>query len=381
VNHPVFDTDITFQMLLTHTSSLRDNWDVMPLYEGDSPLSLGYYLEEYFTPGGEFYSSEDNFYNDLEPGTSLNYCNNAIALVGYLVEVISGIPFDEYCEINIFDPLDMDETAWFLKDLNIDNIAVPYDYNEDWELEPLKHVGESRYPAGQLRTSSPQLCNFIISMLNDGTFESNSILNEDIIDLIFTPQFSEMPMMWTDDFIGLIWFGEDTWEFYWHHTGGLPGCSTEIRIYPLDEIGIVVLTNGPVRNSMDPVIDQLYIYGKEITNSPPSNPTCVYDKGNDEVILMSVDPDNDQIRYGISWDNNQNVDNWTDYFNSSLEVRINCEGRKGTIGVIAEDKYGGESVWVSVTVKNKSFNDFYHLIFRLIQRFPIFEKIINQIKL
>ena len=35
------------------------------------------------------------------------------------------------------------------------------------------------------------------------------------LKLIFTPQFSEMPMMWRDDYIGIIWFGEDTYEFYW----------------------------------------------------------------------------------------------------------------------------------------------------------------------
>ena len=113
VDNPNYDTDITFQMLVTHTSTIRDNWDYMPSYEGDSPLSLGYYLEEYLTPGGEFYNSSRNFYNK-EPGKGFNYCNVATALVGYLVEIISGMPFDEYCQMHIFDPLDMYETSWFL---------------------------------------------------------------------------------------------------------------------------------------------------------------------------------------------------------------------------------------------------------------------------
>ena len=41
VNHPDYPlTPITFKMLLTHTSGIKDNWDVMPYYEGDSDLEL-----------------------------------------------------------------------------------------------------------------------------------------------------------------------------------------------------------------------------------------------------------------------------------------------------------------------------------------------------
>ncbi|MCD4699789.1 MAG: beta-lactamase family protein, partial [Phycisphaerae bacterium] len=70
---------ITFRMLLTHSSSIRDNWGVMPYYDGDSPLPLGEYLADYLVPGGAFYSA-NSFYN-WEPGTDWFYCNNGFALV------------------------------------------------------------------------------------------------------------------------------------------------------------------------------------------------------------------------------------------------------------------------------------------------------------
>ena len=50
-------------MLLSHTSGIKDNWSVMPYYDGDSEFELNYYLEEYLTPGGEFYGSNSNFTN------------------------------------------------------------------------------------------------------------------------------------------------------------------------------------------------------------------------------------------------------------------------------------------------------------------------------
>jgi len=115
-----------------------------------------------------------------------------------------------------------------------------------------------------------------------------------------------------------------------------------------------------------------YVY-VSLNNSPPANPTCVYDKTTDELILLSVDPNNDQVRYGISWGNNQNVDLWTDYFNSNLEVRIDRDNHKGTVGVIAEDEYGDQSEWVSVTPKSKTINNFNPWLIRLIQQFPILE--------
>ena len=82
VNHPdYFSTPVTFKMLLTHTSGIKDNWGVMPYYDGDSDLELGYYLEQYLNPGGEFYNSNSNFI-DAMPGTYYDYSNIGAALIG-----------------------------------------------------------------------------------------------------------------------------------------------------------------------------------------------------------------------------------------------------------------------------------------------------------
>jgi hypothetical protein len=175
--------------------------------------------------------------------------------------------------------------------------------------------------------------------------------------------------------IGIFWFKEEVEDgvFRWGHGGSTTGVCTFFVIYPSDNIGIVVLTNGPGGNNLYPIVSKLYEYGKIITNTPPGNPTCLYDKTTDELVIKSVDPDNDKIKYGVSWSNNQNVDLWTEYFNSSLEVKIDCDGHKGNVGVIAEDQYGGQSEWISVTPKIKLSNLFTPIIERLIQRFPILE--------
>jgi hypothetical protein len=101
------------------------------------------------------------------------------------------------------------------------------------------------------------------------------------------------------------------------------------------------------------------------SGSPPSNPTVAYNKENDELTVSATDPDGDQIRYGVSWGNNQTVDKWTGFYNSGEEATIDCEGHEGTVGVIAEDSTGLQSGWVSVTPKNKV------IIWSFLEKFPI----------
>ena len=127
VYHPDYPlVPITFKMLLTHLSGIKDNWSVMTYYDGDPQLELSYYLNEYLAPGGEFYNSNLNFTNSM-PGTNHTYTNNGAALIGLLVEEISNQPFNEYCSENIFAPLSMNNAFWFLSEIdNLDQVASPY---------------------------------------------------------------------------------------------------------------------------------------------------------------------------------------------------------------------------------------------------------------
>ena len=68
---------------------------------------------------------------------------------------------------------------------------------------------------------------------------------------------------------------------------------------------------------------------KENGNHPPNKPTCIYDKSTDELVVKAIDPDGDQLRYGVDWNNDMNIDQWTDLVPSETDQRIKCDGRKG----------------------------------------------------
>lgn len=120
-------------------------------------------------------------------------------------------------------------------------------------------------------------------------------------------------------------------------------------------------------------------YGTD--NRAPNNPACSYDQIMDNLVITATDPDNDQIKYGVDWNNDLIIDQWTSLIASGTEQRIDCGGRTGTIGVLAEDEYGAQSDFVSLKSKNEFIEKlFFNCLFdRFINRFPLFEKILNQI--
>ena len=296
VNHPDYpDIDITFLMLMTHTSSIQDNWNFIFYINGDPTVPLGEFLEEYLTPGGEYYDSGENFYSS-EPGTYYGYCNVGAALIGYLVENISGVPFDEYCETNIFQPLDMAETAWFLADLNVSNIAVPY-FWEAGDYVPYAHYCTNVYPAGSLRTSVTQLRNFLIMMMNDGVYNSTQILQASTVELMLTQQLEWLELM------GIIWWHYDLYgRLIWCHPGTTPGCRTAIAIDPETNIGVILLTNS-ANNAYNTITSKLFDFAE---NQPPYTPSSPEpENGSTDVSIYTDlswtggDPDGDDLTYDV----------------------------------------------------------------------------------
>jgi CubicO group peptidase (beta-lactamase class C family) len=235
------NTPITTRMLLTHTAAIEDNWDVMlDLYvPGDSPIPLGTFLAEYYVPGGEYYHGLKNFYAD-EPGTAYHYANVAVALAGYLAEVVSGTSFENHCQQGIFGPLGMDETAWRLAGLNVNNVAMPYRHTGGGQYEAYGHYGYPDIPDGALRTSVNQLARFLIAFINFGTYQDTSILTPSSV--------AEMPAEQIPDIAagqGLIWYREErNDDLLMGHNGGDYGVATQMFFRLNDGVGTILLANG-----------------------------------------------------------------------------------------------------------------------------------------
>ena len=268
VHIPSYPNDtITFRMIMNHTSSIKDNWSWLDLLTicGDSPVPLDAFLINYFTPGGTYYNQYSNFRNS-PPGTVYEYSNVAICLLAYIVERFSGIPFDQYCQENIFNPLDMHRTSWFLDGLDTTAIATPYLWSGNQYI-PYCHYGSPDYPDGQLRTTKIDLEHFMAAYMNWGIFNSARILDSATVDLILSDHLG-YPIPVYGDIQGLVWYksAELNNRWPWGHHGGWLGCRTAMFFQQDEQWGIILFMNSsPTYQTLTYLLSILCDYAQDIT--------------------------------------------------------------------------------------------------------------------
>ena len=273
VDVPNFTGDsITARQLMTHTSSIKDNWGTMSSFYGypDPTISLSSCMASYFPTTGSTYNASANFYN-VAPGTSSHYSNMGSALNGYLVEHASGIPFDDYCENNLFNPLCMEKTAWHFSDFDSSEVARPYSY-QNGNYTPYNHYGFADYPNGQLRSTILDVGNFMIAFLNGGSLGANAILSPASVNEMLSFQ---IPLLDTTQ--GLNWYRTKLYHsggeaMLWGHTGGEKGVRTYLFIDPQNNVGICLLTNGEGDGLY--ICDDLYDHALNMNVNNSIVPNC-----------------------------------------------------------------------------------------------------------
>lgn len=270
VKHPEYPEDkITFDHLLTHTSSIADG----PAYGkgyacGDPKDSLEVWHGAYFTPGTDKYEPKKNFH-PWKPGESRplseSYCNVAFGLLAILVEKLSGQDFEEYCQAHIFKPLEMNNTSWYIRNIDISTHAIPYTWVENgkprgpaWGGRPLGVIRETgptldsviepdghapncfynhpNFPDGFLRSSIKQFSNYIRCYLNKGMFKGRRILQEDTIKLMLTKRNLNVGLCWQEKKL-------DDGRIVWGHLGNDPGINNLLMFDPGKGTGTAILAN------------------------------------------------------------------------------------------------------------------------------------------
>ena len=233
-HHP--ETPITVSQLLTHTSSIVDGSVYDASYsDGDPLISLEDWVTGYLVPGGQFYNEKQNFMRD-EPGSSHEYSNVGFGLLGYLVEQISGMPFNEYCRVHIQEPLGMKQSGWFIHEIDSSKHITPYEFT-DQENQPLELYSFPNYPDGLLRTSVRELSFFLLAIMNGGKCNQVRILEKSTLKEML------QPLVETEDGQGLCWH-QIKFEDLWGHSGGDPGVATYMFFNPRTRTGVITFQNN-----------------------------------------------------------------------------------------------------------------------------------------
>ena len=233
IRNPHFpDVPITTRILLTHSSGLawptnEEDPHFNDTYPDDSAPPIGPWIKEYLTPGGAKYLSTT--WKNTRPGQRVQYTNTGGALLGYIVESISGKDFSDYCKENIFDPLEMFNSGFKLRDVDQAKLAMIY---HDGNV--IGQYSVSHYPASMARSSLEELSHFLIAIINGGIYRNSRILQQGTVNEMLSIKIPSegLSFLWQSQ--GSGWVG---------HIGGYWGVSSSLDLHREKNIGVIILSN------------------------------------------------------------------------------------------------------------------------------------------
>ena len=191
------------------------------------------------------------------PGEVSAYSNYGASLAGYIVGEITGKPFPQYVEEEILTPLGMNHsTFWKQLPANLeDDLVTEYSIDKNSNLHPLviNPYGMECDPAGSLKTTALDISYFMRAHLNNGSFNSNRILEETTTQEMHTRHFSHHPDLdgFAHGFFEMTINGKRTLS----HGGSVSYTRSELILIPEEQIGFFISYNA---YHIDPKWDVIY---------------------------------------------------------------------------------------------------------------------------
>ncbi len=220
---------MTLRHVLTHTTGFEETARDLITYTSTSP-DLAKVLKDYIPPA------------IYEPGARPGYSNYATALAGYIVQRVSGQPFDDYVEQKIFAPLGMRHASFrqplppALAPLMSQGYEKQGDPGKGFEIVSLA-------PAGSLSATGADMGRFMLAFLQQGQLGDARILKPETVKQMHGQLTKPMP-----DLLG-IGLGFYQHDINGHRVVGHGGDTilfhTDLLLFVDDGIGLYVSVNSP----------------------------------------------------------------------------------------------------------------------------------------
>jgi CubicO group peptidase (beta-lactamase class C family) len=254
---------ITLHHLLTHTAGFEDR------IKGVYARNAGG-----LRPLDEFLA-EDMPARVRPPGEFAAYSNYGLTLAGYIVEQVSGMPYDRYVEENILEPLDMRHTTTRqpLPPELAGNVSVGYSYaNGGYEAEEFEFYNIA--PAGSMSATATDMAHFMISHLQNGRYGDARILQEETAKEMHRRHFSHDPKV---NGIGYGFMEMDrNGQRIVMHGGETSWFRTALWLFPEQDVGLFVSYNSAggeeAREELfDAFLDRYYPAPDPPVGKPPAD--------------------------------------------------------------------------------------------------------------
>jgi len=208
-----FPEPITMSHLLAHSPGFEEKGTGMGAKQAEDLLPLAEFLRDYMPA------------RVRPPGQFISYSNYGTALAGYIVQVVSGTPFEDYVEENIFQPLGLEHSTFRqpLPEHLAGDMSTGYNYvhgvykAEDFELI------NGMAPAGSLSASAEDMAVFMLTHLQQGEYKEVRILEQATVESMHKQLFTHNQQLdgnahgfweWTYNGVSTIGHGGDTWLFH-----------------------------------------------------------------------------------------------------------------------------------------------------------------------
>jgi len=222
---------ITVRHLLNHTSGISGIVGRAPLADADTSN----------TALNRFVRSLSSVTLAREPGSAFEYSNANYAVLGRIMQEVSGSSFETFIEQRIFAPLNMERSFTSQSVAERNDLATGYRF---WfgHPRPAPHMPFARgvAPAGYLISTAPDLARYLVLHLNSGTYAGEQLISDPGMMELHRPAAE----MGANTSYAMGWVVQTGGEFttIWHN-GGLPNFYSFLGMLPERQLGIVFLAN------------------------------------------------------------------------------------------------------------------------------------------
>lgn len=241
-----FAEPVTMHHLLTHTAGFDEQYIGMHARPKAALTPLGEYLAENM-PG-----------RVMPVGRVMSYNDHTFSLAGYVVECVAEMPFEDYCEQALFQPLGMQKTTFDAPEAWLEHMAVGYS-RVDGEYVAYPHDYLNVGPAAGLISTGEDMARFLKAMLNGGALGGTRVLSEESVERLTTTQFRHHEAL-----PGMAYGWEEV-TYRGHRLlqkpGGMPGINSNMYLLPKLDVALFITHNLEARTNYDALyafLDEFY---------------------------------------------------------------------------------------------------------------------------
>jgi CubicO group peptidase (beta-lactamase class C family) len=128
---------------------------------------------------------------EFEPDSKYTYSNAGINTAGRIIEVVSGMPYEQFMEQRLFKPLGMKDTTFWPSPRQVQRLAKSYKPNaaktglEETTITQVRYPLTDRtrqpMPAGGLFSTASDVARFCRMILNGGALDGKRYLSESAV--------------------------------------------------------------------------------------------------------------------------------------------------------------------------------------------------------